>query len=146
MIDLSKPLTVGQAHSYHQQEFANSEQRYYSQGNALAGELFGRLAAAWGLAGPVRDEDFHRLAEGQHPLTGEQLVRHRMATEYQDEHGKKVSAAGHRAGWDATFKAPKSVSITALVQALAGSCKSRRTTVSPRLRMVRRWVSSAKTV
>jgi len=115
MIDLSKPLTAGQAHSYHHQEFANSEQRYYSQGNMVAGEWFGRLADEWGLTGAVRDEEFHRLAEGQHPVTGEQLVRRRMATEYQDEHGKKVAAAEHRAGWDATFKAPKSVSITALV-------------------------------
>lgn len=109
MIDLSKPLTAGQAHSYHEQEFANSEQRYYSEGNAVRGEWFGRLAAEWGLAGAVADEQFHRLAEGQHPLTGEQLVRRRFATEYQNEHGKKVSAAEHRAAWDATFKAPKSV-------------------------------------
>ncbi|HEY6293236.1 MAG TPA: MobF family relaxase [Terriglobia bacterium] len=115
MIDLSKPLTAGQAHSYHQQEFANSEQRYYSQGNTLAGEWFGRLATEWGLAGSVRDEEFHQLAEGQHPVTGQQLVRHRIATEYRDELGKTVSTAEHRAGWDATFKAPKSVSITALV-------------------------------
>jgi conjugative relaxase-like TrwC/TraI family protein len=63
----------------------------------------------------VRDEQCDRLAEGQHPVTGEQLVRHRVATEYKDEHGRTVATAEHRAGWDATFKAPKSVSITALV-------------------------------
>jgi conjugative relaxase-like TrwC/TraI family protein len=115
MMDLSKPLNASQAHSYHEREFASAEQRYYSQGDTVGGEWFGRLAAEWRLTGAVRDEQFHRLAEGQHPATGEQLVRHRMATEYKDEHGKTISAVEHRAGWDATFKAPKSVSITALV-------------------------------
>ena len=32
-----------------------------------------------------------------------------------NERGEKVSAMEHRAGWDATFSAPKSVSLTALV-------------------------------
>jgi len=115
MMDLSKPLNANQAHAYHEREFSSAEQRYYSEGNTTGGEWFGRLAAEWDLSGAVRDEEFHRLAEGQHPVTGEQLVRHRVATEHKDKLGKIVSAAEHRAGWDATFKAPKSVSITALV-------------------------------
>jgi conjugative relaxase-like TrwC/TraI family protein len=53
--------------------------------------------------------------QGQHPQTGEQLVRHRLAHEYKDENGKAVTSMEHRAGWDATFSAPKSVSLTALV-------------------------------
>jgi len=72
MMDLSKPLNASQAHSYHEREFASAEQRYYSQGDTVGGEWFGRLAAEWGLTGAVRDEQFHRLAEGQHPATGEQ--------------------------------------------------------------------------
>jgi conjugative relaxase-like TrwC/TraI family protein len=35
--------------------------------------------------------------------------------EYVNEHGEKVKTMEHRAGWDATFSAPKSVSLTALV-------------------------------
>jgi conjugative relaxase-like TrwC/TraI family protein len=48
-------------------------------------------------------------------MTGEQLVRHRAVHQYRNEDGKMVSPVEHRAGWDATFSAPKSVSLTALV-------------------------------
>jgi len=63
----------------------------------------------------VSAEDFARLSQGQHPQGGEQLVRQRAAYEYQDRDGKTVKTMEHRAGWDATFSAPKSVSLTALV-------------------------------
>lgn len=68
-----------------------------------------------GLAGEVRQDQFERLAEGQHPITGEQLVRHQTARETRNARGEVVTTMEHRAGWDATFSAPKSVSITALV-------------------------------
>jgi conjugative relaxase-like TrwC/TraI family protein len=42
-------------------------------------------------------------------------VRQRASYEYQDADGKTVKTMEHRAGWDATFSAPKSVSLTALV-------------------------------
>ena len=74
-----------------------------------------QLAEQWGLRGEVGEEHFQRLAEGQHPITGEQLVRHKAAREYVNEHGQKIRTMEHRAGWDATFSAPKSVSLTALV-------------------------------
>ena len=67
------------------------------------------------LRGEVGEEYFLRLSEGQHPMTGEQLVRHQAAREYVNRHGEKVSPMEHRAGWDATFSAPKSVSLIALV-------------------------------
>jgi conjugative relaxase-like TrwC/TraI family protein len=59
--------------------------------------------------------EFTRLTEGQHPETEAQMVRHRAAMEYTNADGKTVHAVEHRAGWDATFSAPKSVSLTALV-------------------------------
>ena len=68
-----------------------------------------------GLAGAVSAEDFAKLSQGQHPETGEQLVRQRASYEYQDADGKTIKTMEHRAGWDATFSAPKSVSLTALV-------------------------------
>jgi conjugative relaxase-like TrwC/TraI family protein len=43
------------------------------------------------------------------------LVRHRTGQQYTNEDGKIVTPVEHRAGWDATFSAPKSVSLTALV-------------------------------
>ena len=40
-------------------------------------------------------------------MTGAQLVRHKAAREYVDENGHKTRTMEHRAGWDATFSAPK---------------------------------------
>ena len=78
-------------------------------------EWQGRLAEQWGLQGGVGSEHFARLSEGQHPHTEEQLVRHQVSRTYEGKFGREVTSAEHRAGWDATFSAPKSVSLTALV-------------------------------
>jgi conjugative relaxase-like TrwC/TraI family protein len=115
MLTISKPLSAGQAQSYHQKEFTAKEQNYWSQRGVIAGEWQGHLAGKFGLAGAVSAEDFAKLSQGQHPHTDEQLVRQRASYEYQDADGKTVKTMEHRAGWDATFSAPKSVSLTALV-------------------------------
>src|ERR1700723_2942967 len=115
MLTISKPLSAGQAQTYHQKEFTAKEQNYWSQGGVIAGEWQGLLAAQFGLAGAVSAEDFAKLSQGQHPQTGEQLVRQRASYEYKDADGKTITTMEHRAGWDATFSAPKSVSLTALV-------------------------------
>src|SRR5256884_3278352 len=115
MLTISNPLSASQAQAYHAEEFSNARENYYSQGDQIRGEWHGRLAGQWGLRGEVREEHFQRLSEGQHPMTGEQLVRYQTAREYVNRHGEKVSPMEHRAGWDATFSAPKSVSLTALV-------------------------------
>src|ERR1700722_3246770 len=115
MLTISKPLSATQAQTYHAKEFTAAEQNYWKQADTIPGEWRGRLAERFGLAGPVGAEEFTRLSEGQHPQTGEQLVRHRAVHEYQTEDGRKVAPVEHRAGWDATFSTPKSVSLTALV-------------------------------
>jgi len=115
MLTISKPLSAGQAQTYHQKEFTAKEQNYWSQRGIIAGEWQGRLASEFGLSGMVSSEDFANLSQGQHPRTGEQLVRQRSSYEYQDAEGKTIKTMEHRAGWDATFSAPKSVSLTALV-------------------------------
>lgn len=115
MLTISKPLSAGQAQSYHQKEFTAKEQNYWSQRGETMGEWQGRLAEQFGLAGAVAAEDFARLSQGQHPQTGEQLVRQRASYEYKDGEGNQIRTMEHRAGWDATFSAPKSVSLTALV-------------------------------
>jgi conjugative relaxase-like TrwC/TraI family protein len=115
MLTISKPLSSGQAHTYHQRDFSNSQDNYYTEGEKVRGEWHGKLAAHWGLKGDVREEHFARLAYGQHPLSGEPLVRHRAAYEYVNGQGDTVRTMDHRAGWDATFSAPKSVSLTGLV-------------------------------
>src|SRR6202795_421045 len=115
MLTISKPLSAGQAQTYHQMEFTAKEQNYWSQRGVISGEWQGRLVAQFGLAETVSAEDFAKLSQGQHPQTGEQLVRQRASYEYQDADGKRIKTMEHRAGWDATFSAPKSVSLTALV-------------------------------
>src|SRR6266699_3859960 len=115
MLTISNPLSASQAQAYHAEEFSNARENYYTQGDQIRGEWHGRIAGQWGLRGEVHEEHFQRLSEGQHPMSGEQLVRHQTAREYVNRDGRKVSPMEHRAGWDATFSAPKSVSLTALV-------------------------------
>src|SRR5271155_3177704 len=115
MLIISKPLSSTQAQTYHAKEFTAAEQNYWKQEDSIQGEWRGKLAEGFGLSGAVGAAEFARLAEGQHPATGEQLVQHRVAHEYKTDDGRTVSPVEHRAGWDATFSAPKSVSLTALV-------------------------------
>jgi conjugative relaxase-like TrwC/TraI family protein len=115
MLTISKPLSASQARTYHAKEFASQQQNYWTRNQQAHSEWQGKLAGQWNLSGPVHDEHFARLAEGQHPRTGEQLVRHQVSRTYEGKNGKEVTSVEHRAGWDATFSAPKSVSITALV-------------------------------
>ena len=115
MLSISKPLNSGQAQTYHQMEFTSSTQSYYKQDGVVTGEWQGQLASKMGLSGSVSPEQFARLTDGQHPQTAEQMVKHRTAHEYENPDGTTTKAVEHRAGWDGTFSAPKSVSLTALV-------------------------------
>src|SRR6185437_4680183 len=110
MLDISKPLTSGKVQSYYRSEYSSASNSYFSQGGTLRGEWHGQLTDTLALSGSVTAEAFDRLAEGQHPQTGEQLIEHRDTIKTQT--GEEL---GHRAGWDLTFNAPKTVSLTALV-------------------------------
>ncbi len=85
MMTISKPLSAGQAQAYHRDEFGNAQQNYYTEDDRIRGTWHGKLAEAYGLRGEVREEHFQRLSEGQHPITGEQLVQHQVAREYSNE-------------------------------------------------------------
>ena len=115
MLTISKPLSSGQAQSYHKLEFTSETQNYYKQGDAVRGEWQGQLAARLGLSSEVLPLEFSRLADGKNPSTDEHMVKYRAAMEYKNADGTTTKAVEHRAGWDATFSAPKSVSLTALV-------------------------------
>jgi len=115
MLTISKPLSASQARTYHEREFASEKQNYWSRDQQGHSEWQGRFAQEWNLSGAVESEHFARLSEGQHPHTEQQLVRHQVSRTYEGKFGKEVTSAEHRAGWDATFSAPKSVSLTALV-------------------------------
>jgi TrwC relaxase len=98
MLTISKPPSASQARAYHKSEFTSAEQSYYTLRDRIRGEWQGKLATEWGLAGEVTEEQFSRLANGQHPETGEQLVRHREPFEYQNPYGDTVKTMEHRAG------------------------------------------------
>ena len=117
MLTLSKALSATQARTYHAREFASEKQNYWSHDRQGHSEWQGSLAREWGLHGAVADEHFARLSEGQHPGNAAQLVKHQPAKTYENEYGKQITSSEHRAGWDATFSAPKSVSLTSLVGA-----------------------------
>src|SRR6478609_8764890 len=108
MLTISQPLSSSQAQKYHAEEFTSRSQAYYAEGEHVPGEWQGRLAEHFGLRGDVRPEHFAQLSEGQ-------LVSQRLPHSYKTANGETLKTMGHRAGWDATFSAPKSVSLTALV-------------------------------
>lgn len=116
MLSMSKALGSAQAKEYYSAEYTDAGENYYTEGEKVAGVWAGRLAEEeWGLSGDITEEALERLCDGQNPLTGEQLVRHVMSIEYTNEFGEEVKSSEHRAGLDATFSAPKSVSLAALV-------------------------------
>jgi len=115
MLTISKSLSASQAQTYHKLDFASETQSYYRQGDTVQGEWQGQLAARFGLSGAVAPLEFQRLSEGLHPDTEAPMVRSRAAFEYKNADGETIKTVEHRAGWDATFSAPKSVSLTALV-------------------------------
>ena len=115
MLTISKAISSGQAQTYHRLEYTSDAQSYYKQDETVKGEWQGKLAASLGLSGEVAPLEFSRLTEGIHPQTEEQMVKHREGKEYTNADGSTTKPVEHRAGWDATFSAPKSVSLTALV-------------------------------
>jgi conjugative relaxase-like TrwC/TraI family protein len=115
VLTISRPLSADQAQRYHAEEFENPRDNYYTIGDRIHGTWHGQLASRWQLSGEVHQEHFQRLANGQDPWSGDALVRVQPGHTYTDEAGRTVTAMAHRAGWDATFSAPKTVSLTALV-------------------------------
>jgi len=112
---LSKALSAGQAKSYYQKEYTSSKENYYSEDGEVSGRWSGQLAEEWSLTGTVQSEQYERLCAGQDPHTGEQRIRAVKSTKAVNNYGEEIMTSEHRGGWDATFSAPKSVSLAALV-------------------------------
>lgn len=70
---------------------------YYSNGTEPPGHWYGQMTSGLDLAGTVRPGQLKSLFEGCHPITQEPLVPN--------------AGPDHKAGWDLTFSAPKSVSV-----------------------------------
>jgi conjugative relaxase-like TrwC/TraI family protein len=142
MLTISKALSAGQARTYHAREFTSEKQNYWSRDQQGHSEWQGKLAHQWGLHGAVKDEHFALLSEGQHPDNAAQLVKHQPARTYENEYGKQITSAEHRAGWDATFSAPKSVSLTALVGGDEHVREAHRESVRVALRELERYTQA----
>src|ERR1700730_7584842 len=102
MLVMSKgALSAAQAEAYYEEKYVHDD--YYSEKQRVVGEWFGRGAEALGSSSEVASDDFRAVLRGQRPSPGEVLVH--------NANGRTE----RRPGWDATFNAPKSVSIQALV-------------------------------
>jgi conjugative relaxase-like TrwC/TraI family protein len=76
---------------------------YYREHETAPSAWQGKGAGLLGLSGPVETEQFKNLLAGRSPDGSSQLVA-----------GSRANNDQHRAGYDLTFSAPKSVSILAL--------------------------------
>jgi conjugative relaxase-like TrwC/TraI family protein len=101
MLVMSKGgLSAAQAEHYYQEKYSQDD--YYSEDQRITGQWFGIGATELGLQGEVTLEAFRAVLNGRDPRTGQVLVP-------PTQDGKR------RAGWDATFNAPKSVSLQVLI-------------------------------
>ena len=88
--------------------------RTLHEGDQIRGQWHGGLASSGG-SQCGRRGTFPAADRRATPDHWRALVRHQAARQYVNERGEKTRTMAHRAGWDATFSAPKSVSLTALV-------------------------------
>ena len=95
MLSLGK-LAPGQQQYYLATVAAGAEE-YYTDAKEAPGEWTGRSAARLGLTSEVDAETLHQVLESRDPWTGERLTR--------------AQGAPKVPGFDATFCAPKSVSL-----------------------------------
>ena len=141
MLAISKPLSAAQARTYHAEEFSSARDNYYTMGDQVAGQWHGRLAELWGLRGEVngcassgwRTESPTDRRAPRPPSDGLPDTNAR---------GERVKAMEHRAGWDASFSAPKSVSLTALVGGDERVREAHRASVAAALDEVERYVQA----
>lgn len=89
---------------------------YYAEGQHVPGQWFGIGAEDLGLRGLTTAEQFTRLCENLHPITGQKLTLRQNATRIETgPDGVGHTTANRRVFYDFTFSPPKSVSIAALV-------------------------------
>jgi conjugative relaxase-like TrwC/TraI family protein len=89
-------LAPGKA-QYYLDTVASGVEDYYTGAGEAPGQWVGRAAALLGLEGEVVGDDLHAVLASRHPDTGDRLTR--------------AQGAPKVPGFDATFSAPKSVSL-----------------------------------
>lgn len=113
MLSVGKPKTAGSAKDYFKDEYAHASP--HTENERIVGRWNGELAEQFGLKDHVTEEQFLRLANGQDPRTGEQLVRRVKSHKRTNKFGDVRRTRGHRAGVDIVLSAPKSVTLAAVV-------------------------------
>ncbi len=98
MLSIGK-LGKGQE-SYYLEKVAEGQEDYYSGEGEEAGQWLGDAAAELGLAGEIEPDQLVAMLTGTNPATGEPLGL------------RAVAGNGAVPGFDLTFSAPKSVSLT----------------------------------
>lgn len=107
MISKSEISNAGGAAGYYSQQSAAAE--YYS-GEAIPSAWMGRGADMLGLRGPVAEKDLTATLEGRvTDATGQRALGRTVINEETGERERE-----HRAGWDFTISASKSMSLAAL--------------------------------
>lgn len=90
-----KPISSGQAVAQYYEDLAVED--YYEKGGEPPGIWLGSLRKNLYLQGQLQEGELANLLQGKHPSTGEILASN--------------AGENHKAGWDMTFSAPKSVSV-----------------------------------
>src|SRR5262245_29229243 len=93
MLTISHALSVARAESYYQSEYTNPgmiQSEYYQEKGEARGEWVGALAEEWGIDGPMTEEQFRHAIHGQHPVSGEQMIKHVEARRYRNKYGKQI--------------------------------------------------------
>ncbi len=102
-------MTAGHA-GYFVREVASGREDYYAGRGESPGQWTGSGAVEAGISGRVLDGQLEAIFNQAHPVTGEQLgAGYKVAGTYVDRFGN-TQIKHKRAGFDATFSVPKSVS------------------------------------
>ena len=97
VLSIGKLAAGPDAGRYYVEQVAQRREDYYAGEGEAPGAWAGSGAAALGLAGEVDDGALERLLAAEDPATGEAL--------------RRPLASGAVAGFDLTFRAPKSVGV-----------------------------------
>jgi conjugative relaxase-like TrwC/TraI family protein len=138
MNQISKAVSASGAKTYYKEEYEHPRGSYYTEKDTVKGRWSGALAEEMKLSGEIERKDFDRLCDGQEAHTGEQLVKHRPSHQTTNKYGDVKWTSEHRAGWDNTFSAPKSVSIAAIVGGDERIVKAHDAAVDAALKVIER--------
>ncbi len=106
-----KPLVPAKVKDYYKSEYSAASNSYFSQSGTLQGQWHCQLAADFGLTGSVEAQAFDRVADGEAPSQGSNSFGIEIPISREKERKLRAALLG-----DLTFNAPKTVSLTALVE------------------------------